>query len=193
DYLGFIQYRESPRYIEPARVREIVDWIYGPDPVGVFVDETAADVNRIADEAGFTLVQLHGDEPVFEVARIDRPVIKAIRVAPDTTTDALRRQLRAYENVVDHFLLDTHSAALRGGTGEAFDWEVARGLSADYDLFLAGGVGADNVQQGVRLLDPFGVDVSSSLEVEPGIKDFTKIDTFMRAFDTLSSTSRTNS
>lgn len=185
DYLGFIQYRGSPRYVEPDRVRTIVDWVYGPDPVGVFVDASADHVNRIAEEAGFKLVQLHGDEPVFEVALVERPVIKALRIAPDLTSSTLRRRLRDYEDVVDYFLLDTHSHVRHGGTGVPFDWDVARRLSEDYDLFLAGGIDAGNVRTGIRTLQPYAVDVSSALESSPGVKDFSKIDAFMSSFGAL--------
>lgn len=186
DFLGFIQHEASPRYIEPGRVREIVDWVYGPSPVGVFVDATADEVNRLADAAGFELVQLHGNEPVFEVQRMERPVIKALRVSPDMTTDQLRRQLQEYEDVAEYFLLDTYSTEAHGGTGRTFDWTVAHGLADDYKIFLAGGIGVDNVRTGIRRIGPFAVDVSSSLESAPGQKDFSKIDEFMSAFGALS-------
>ena len=184
DYLGFIQYERSPRCVEPRRVREIVDWVYGPLPVGVFVNATADDVNRVADEAGFEMIQLHGDEPAFEARLVERPVIKALRVAPETTTDELLRTMREYEDVVEGFLLDTHSDVLRGGTGTAFDWEIARGLSERYRIFLAGGLKADNVARAIDRLRPFAVDVSSSLESAPGVKDFERIDDFITSLGT---------
>jgi phosphoribosylanthranilate isomerase len=185
DYLGFVQYEASPRYVAARHVREIADWVHGPQPVGVFVDATAEEINRIADEAGFAFVQLHGDEPIFEVARVERPVIKALRVAPETSPEMLRRRLREYEDVADYFMLDTHSEQLRGGTGVPFDWDVARGLSDDYEVFLAGGIGAGNVEACVRAVHPFAVDVSSSLESAPGVKDFSRIDAFMNSFEAL--------
>lgn len=183
DYLGFIQFAPSPRYVAPSRVREITGWVHGPKPVGVFVDTTAEEINRVSDEAGFALVQLHGDEPVFEVARVEKPVIKALRVAPETSTEMLRRRMRDYEDVVDFFMLDTHLERLRGGTGVAFDWDVARGLSDEYDVFLAGGLGPHNVRACVQTLHPYAVDVSSALESAPGVKDFSSIDAFVRSFD----------
>lgn len=183
DFLGFIQYEKSPRYVDPSNVRAILEWVHGPVPVGVFVNATAETVNRTAEKAGFSCVQLHGDEPAFEVERIERPVIKALRVSAQTTADALRRRFREYEDVVDYFLLDTHSDGLWGGTGRAFDWTVARGLSDDYAIFLAGGVSADNVETCIHGLHPFAVDVSSSLEKSPGEKDFARIDGFMNALD----------
>lgn len=185
DYLGFIQYEKSPRYIEPERARQIVEWVYGPVPVGVFVDAPADVVNRTASKAGFQAVQLHGNEPVFEVARVELPVIKALHVAPDTSADDLRRLFRDYEDVVDYFLLDTYSADLHGGTGRTFDWDTARSAISEHRTFLAGGVGASNVATAVAELRPYAVDVSSSVESAPGIKDFEKLDAFFQAFDGL--------
>lgn len=183
DYLGFVQYAPSPRYVAPEMVRQIVEWLYGPEPVGVFVDAPADEVNRTADAAGFTLVQLHGSEPPALCAQIDRPVIKALAVGPDTTPEALRRQMEAYAPHVAYFLLDTQQAGLPGGTGEVFDWEKARSLTADFPLFLAGGLGVHNVEEAVRTLRPFGVDLSSSVEAAPGRKDFDKLAAFFERFD----------
>lgn len=193
DYLGFIQYPESPRYIEPRAAAQIIEWVYGPAPVGVFVNATADDVNRAANEAGFEIVQLHGEEPVFEVASIERPVIKALRIQPKTTEDALRRQFQEYGEVVDYFLLDTFSRRQMGGTGEVFDWSIARSMAAEYDLFLAGGIDASNVAEAVKVTRPFALDVSSSIETAPGSKDFEKIDAFMDAFEEVRSESRVQS
>lgn len=187
DYLGFIQYEESPRFIPHKTAREIIDWVYGPVPVGVFVNATADEVNRAAAGAGFQMVQLHGDEPAFEVASVELPVIKAIRIEPETNAATLRRRLREYEDVADYFLLDTHSNDAWGGTGESFDWDVARDIASEYDVFVAGGIGAGNVAEAVKRLNPFAVDVSSSLESSPGSKDFGKVDAFMEAFERLES------
>ena len=61
DYLGFIQYKNSPRYVEPAQAKEIIGWLYGPEPVGVFVNETAVAINQVVGEVGFTHAQIHGE------------------------------------------------------------------------------------------------------------------------------------
>lgn len=193
NYLGFIQYPESPRYIEPTSAAKIIEWVYGPAPVGVFVNATADHVNRAADEAGFEIVQLHGEEPAFEVASIERAVIKALRVHPETTEDALRRQFQEYEDVVDYFLLDTFSRRQMGGTGKVFDWSIARSVASEYETFLAGGINASNVAEAVRVTRPFAIDVSSSVETAPGSKDFEKIDAFIDAFEDVRSESRVES
>lgn len=181
DYLGFIQYPPSPRYIDAAKAAEIIEWIYGPICVGVFVDADADTINRTADMAGFHQVQLHGDEHPELCTRIDRPIIKALRVVPGSTADEMRFDMERYAPYVDAFLLDTYDATLRGGTGTTFDWSVARALSCDYPILLSGGLGAGNVADAVLEVQPLGVDASSRLEAEPGKKDLPLIDAFFTA------------
>jgi phosphoribosylanthranilate isomerase len=187
-HLGFIQFPGSPRYVEPAAAREIIEWVYGPAPVGVFVNEDPDRINRIAEEAGFQLVQLHGEEPPEAVAEVERPVIKAIRVMHDASAEQLHRLMEPYAEYVDFFLLDTHKTSLWGGTGESFNWRLARELSETYPLFLAGGINANNVEEAVRTMQPYAVDLSSSVESAPGIKDFDKLGDFFEAWDGLMET-----
>lgn len=182
DYLGFIQHDESPRYAPPALAEDIIQWVHGPKPVGVFVNTPAEDVNAAADNAGFELAQLHGQEPPELVEAVERPVIKAIHVRHDASSGQLRNLFERYEDVADYFLLDTHDSSVWGGTGESFNWRLARELSGDYPLFLAGGIDADNVERAVDTMRPFAIDVSSSLESAPGQKSFEKIDAFLDAF-----------
>ncbi len=202
DYLGFIQYEGSPRYITPEGVRDIVEWIHGPKPVGVFVNAPPDVVNRTAEKAGFAFVQLHGEEPVSDILDIEYPVIKAFRIAPDTTPDRLYRLMRTYEHVAAYFLLDAYNDKVYGGSGRTFDWHVAsppaegiRGSGepsprpASPGVFLAGGIHAGNVAEAIRTLRPFAVDVSSGLESAPGEKDFSRIDAFMQAFRSVHSES----
>lgn len=181
DYLGFIQYKESPRYISPDRVKEILAWIYGPAPVGVFVNEEIDHVNELASDAGFEFVQLHGDETPDQCAEVVQPVIRALRVFPDTTADDLRRVMDAYAPHVAFFLFDTGQAGLHGGTGRTFDWQVAASLAESYPLFLAGGISAANVATAAEVVQPYAVDASSSLERSPGIKDIDKLADFFDA------------
>jgi len=182
DYLGFIQHEDSPRYAPPSLASDIIEWVHGPKPVGVFVNASAADVNAAADDAGFELVQLHGQEPPKLVAQVDRPTIKAIHVRHDASSDQLRTLFERYDDVAEYFLLDTHNSSVWGGTGESFNWRLARELSKDYSIFLAGGLDAENISRAVDTMRPFGVDLSSSLETAPGAKSFEKIDAFMDAF-----------
>lgn len=180
DFLGFVQHRESPRYIAPRVAKGIIDWVYGAEPVGVFVNEDADAVNRACDEAGFAWAQLHGEEPPFVCQQVERPVIKALHVGPSTTADALRYQLLDYADAVDLFLLDTKQTGLWGGTGTPFDWDVAAALAEEFDFLLAGGIGPENLAEAVRRVGPYGIDLSSSVETAPGVKDF---DALRRLFD----------
>ncbi|WP_022835110.1 phosphoribosylanthranilate isomerase [Salisaeta longa] len=182
DYFGFIQHEESPRYVSPRLVRDITDWVHGVQSVGVFVNDSAEAVRATAEAAGFDLVQLHGDESPDVCAAIDRPVIKAIRVRHDASPEQLHAVMRPYEDVVDYFLLDTHNSSVWGGTGESFNWRLARELSDTYPLFLAGGIDASNVERAMLTMRPFAIDLSSGLEEAPGQKSFEKIDAFMEAF-----------
>jgi len=181
DWLGFIQFEASPRYVDPKTAGEIIEWVYGAESVGVFVDADPDTVNRIAETVGFDRVQLHGHESVAYCERIDRPVVKAFAVHPGETAADLASRMAPYRRVVTHFLLDTHDDRVRGGSGRTFDWELARSLSRDFPLFLAGGLSPENVSLAVRTADPVGIDVSSGLESDPGKKDFAKIDAFVEA------------
>jgi len=183
DYLGFILHPESPRYVEARTAAEIIEWVYGATTVGVFVDADADTVNSQVAEAGFDMVQLHGDETIETCARIEQPIIKAFQARERDTFDDLARRMEPYAETVDFFLVDTYDASLRGGTGRTFDWTLASRLAGAFPLFLAGGLRPENVVRAVETVSPAGVDVSSGVESEPGRKDFARLDAF---FDALS-------
>ncbi len=142
-------------------------------------------VNQAIEALGFTMVQLHGTEPPEWCAEIDAPVIKAIHVVHDASAEQLRALMEPYQPWVTYFLLDTHKTDLWGGTGESFNWRLARELSADYPILLAGGIGAHNLEEAVRSMRPLGVDLSSSVEAVPGKKDLDKLAHFFEVFHAL--------
>ena len=179
DYLGYIQYPDSPRYILPEKAAEISAWVFGAESVGVFVDESAEHVNRIAAMAKFDFVQLHGNETVATCAAINGRVIKAFKVKPGDSTDDVARRIEPYLDVADYVLLDAFSGDQIGGTGKTISWEVAAELASKFPLFLAGGISPENVSEAIDAVDPFGVDLSSGVESAPGQKDFDKISRFM--------------
>jgi phosphoribosylanthranilate isomerase len=168
DAVGFI-FAESPRRVGVEEARRIS--IALPENVvrvGVFVDEDPAEVLRISREVGLDLAQLHGDEPPETVTALREAgvkVMKALRVKNTTSLDALDE----YE--ADLFLLDAYSAKARGGTGERFDWRVAKSLTGRDNIVVSGGLGPENVREAVEFFEPFGVDASSSLEDGPGRKN----------------------
>ncbi len=177
DALGFNFYPKSPRYIEPERARAIIERLPPfVTPVGVFVNEYDLEaMARAMARARLAVVQLHGDErPAFcrEVAERWR-VIKAVRVASE-------RDLRGLADYTVHaLLLDAARPGAYGGTGERFDWELARHVAQFVPtLILAGGLSPENVAEAIRLVRPYAVDVCTGVEARPGKKDLER----MRAF-----------
>jgi phosphoribosylanthranilate isomerase len=175
DYLGFILADSSPRQITPELAREIVSWVYGPLTVGVFRDAEVDFVNRVAEQVGFDLVQLHGNESPEYCREMDAPVIKAIPVGPQTTREDLLREMDRFDDFVQHLLLDTAVGGSSGGTGIPFDWQLASDAVDSARTIVAGGISPLNVVDAIDQLHPFAVDVSSGVEKSPGIKSFDKI------------------
>lgn len=178
DMLGFV-FAPSSRRITPEAARDIIAAIR-PDSVvravGVFVNAEPDEMNQIAGYCGLDVIQLSGDEPDAVASRLNRPVIKAIHVGDDDRPDVLRERVRASSAQV--VLLDTARAGKYGGTGEALRWE--RLPVMDRPVLLAGGLDAANVAEAIRILRPWGVDVSSGVETN-GEKDHGKIGAFVRA------------
>ncbi len=174
DALGFIFYRGSPRYAEPGRVAEIVDGL--PPfvvPVGVFVNAAVDEVDEICETTGVQVAQLHGDESPEFCRRLDRPVVKALRV----TDESWKSDAAAYE--VGAVLLDTFAEDRYGGTGLTFDWRLVEG--SPHRVILSGGLNPRNVAEAVRRVRPYAVDTGSGVEREPGRKDHGKIRAFVEA------------
>ena len=177
--LGFNFYARSPRYITPGAARLIVSAL-PPSvlTVGVFVNEAEPErVARTAAEAGVAAVQLHGDEsPAYCAALAGRVVIKALRVGARFAPE----QASAYRTHA--ILLDAYSPREFGGTGEVFDWALARRTRALVSrLFLAGGLTPENVGAAIAAVRPFAVDVCSGVEAAPGRKDLSRLREFVAA------------
>jgi phosphoribosylanthranilate isomerase len=186
DALGFLLYRKSPRYVDPMKVQQIVAQL--PPfvlPVGVFVNEEIKIVRDLMDTCGLALAQLHGEETAAYCRELGRPVLKALRLKDRSTFLALAEfQGRAG---VRGFVLDAFSDEAYGGTGQAVDWSLAREVAQAATVVLAGGLTAVNVGQALRAVQPYGVDVSSGVEVAPGKKDHEKVRAFLRAVRSVSS------
>lgn len=181
DYLGFIQSPQSPRYIDPAGARQIIEWVAGVETVGVFVNADLEHVNSVASLAAFDIVQLHGDESAEYCAAVDRPVFKAIRIRGDEEPSEVIERLEPYIPHVGAFLFDTFLDGTPGGTGLTFPWSIVSEIHSDVPVFLAGGLNPNNAAEAIRTVDPFGIDVSSGVEVAPGRKDFEAIDRLFAA------------
>jgi phosphoribosylanthranilate isomerase len=177
DYLGYIQYRESPRYIPSSRAQQIIEWIHGIQAVGVFVNEDAKTVNRIAADTGFAMVQASGSESPEWCAQIDLPVIKAIHVEKKDSASTLLSRMLPYHPHVSHILLDSGKSGMWGGTGETFDWRIlSQEMWMHHRFFVAGGLDPSNVQEAIEIAAPFGIDLSSGVESAPGRKDYRLVD-----------------
>jgi phosphoribosylanthranilate isomerase len=144
----------------------------------VFADQPVHEVNEIAAAAGVDIVQLSGDEGPEFVAKVDLPVWKALHVGETTLAEELLDRAADYRCA--GFLLDTKSAASRGGTGEAFDWTVAAEAARRLPFLLAGGLAPETVASAVEQVEPWGVDVSTGVETD-GTKDIEKVRAFIRA------------
>lgn len=185
DYLGFIFYEPSPRYIEPGEAGAIINWLEGPEKVGVFVNQPLDDVNQIAKQTGLDYVQLHGDESVEYCELVEKPIIKVIHIEEETVDYLLKHQIEQYAEVADFLLFDTKIDGLWGGTGKSFDWSMINDLDIDIPFFLSGGLKVENIKEAIETVQPYAIDVSSSLEQKPGLKDFAKIEAFMDEIRTL--------
>jgi phosphoribosylanthranilate isomerase len=171
DLIGF-HFCDSARRVSPEEARGIVDELsVRPRIVGVFIDEDPAEVRRIAELVDLDLVQLHGSEPAGFAA--GRPVMKVLKVREGQVPDA--------GEWPDPVMLDSWSADQRGGTGRAWDWELARPLLQSRRVFIAGGLQPGNVGKVVSDFKPYGVDVSSGVESRVRVKDPEKMRAFVRA------------
>lgn len=180
DALGFVMYRKSPRFVEPAVARTIVARL--PPfvlAVGVFVNEEADRVRGLVDECGFALAQLHGDESAMYCQNLGRPALKALRLKDRGTFLALA-ELHGRANVRG-VLIDAFSDQAYGGTGQTVDWTLAQEAARSTPIILAGGLTPANVAEAISQVRPYGVDVSSGVERSPGKKDPEKVKAFMDA------------
>jgi len=185
DALGFILYRKSPRYVDSTMVQRIVAQL--PPfvvPVGVFVNEDIKVVRDVMDTCGLALAQLHGEEPATYCRELSRPVLKVLRVKDRSTFLSLAEYQGRAE--VRGFVLDAFSDETYGGTGQVIDWGLAREVAQATTVVLAGGLTPENVGQALRAVQPYGVDVSSGVEVAPGKKDHEKVRAFLRAVKVVS-------
>jgi phosphoribosylanthranilate isomerase len=178
EFLGFNFYRPSPRYIHPAAARRIVRRLpKRVAAVGVFVNAPEESMLAIARRVGIRYLQLHGDEPPELVARLKRkiPVIKAIRMR-----DSFQPSELADFKQATALLLDGFDKSRYGGTGKTFNWQLAR-RSNGMRIFLAGGLGPENVAEAIQTARPYAVDVCSGVEARPGRKDPARLVALMGA------------
>ncbi len=190
DFLGFVFYPKSPRYVPVERAAAIVAAVRkalaarAPRFVGVFVNASPEQVQATLHQAGLDLAQLHGEEPPEMFQALWPRAYKALR--PATVEEALTVARRYAQDLAPQpdqplFLVDAHHPTAYGGTGLPAHEAAARALAERYPILLAGGLNPKNVAEKITRLRPWGVDVSSGVEARPGIKDPERIRAFLRA------------
>jgi phosphoribosylanthranilate isomerase len=172
-YLGFNFWPGSKRYIAPEAAAAILAKLApATEPVGVFVDHSAAEINAIARKTGIRWAQLHGSEGWDVLDGVELPVIKAIPQDRIGDWGGLRAEWDAHAGKQPrYFLVDSKTEQGFGGTGSAFDWDLLKPGALPRPIFLAGGLGPDNVADAARATRPYALDLNSRVESAPGVKD----------------------
>ena len=176
--LGFICVAHSKRFVSPEQIRAIVLALPKQvETVGVFVDEIPDQVEEIARQCGLSGVQLHGDESVEYCNALrellpNTKLIKALRLRKASDLDCLE----TYHDVVDAYLIDAYHPQQLGGTGLKADWSLLQDFRPQRPWLLAGGLTPENVGEALASLQLDGIDLSSGVEVQPGIKDLAKVE-----------------
>lgn len=172
DFVGFIFVPESKRYVAPdlaARFRR--DLAADIQTVGVFVNAPIEAIVAICQVGTIDLVQLHGEEDQAYIehlkGQVDQDIIKSVAVGDELVVDPSQ---------ADYLLFDSLSPS-RGGSGKVFDWQMVSAYQ-DKPFFLAGGLGVDNIEKALKVVRPYAVDASSSLETD-GVKDSVKMQEFV--------------
>ena len=175
--VGFIFWPHSPRYIDPKKAREITRELPPfVTPVGVFVDTSPSEVERIAGVVGLEVVQLHGRELCSDYAKIGVRLIKSVAVGEKFSMESLTQ---ISEDVT--VLLDAHDPVLVGGTGQPIDWTIGARIARERRVVLSGGLRPENVCEAIKMVAPYAVDVSSGVEDRPGIKNHELVRAFVKA------------
>lgn len=179
DALGFIFYKKSKRYIEPAKAKNIINKL-SPFTlkVGVFVNESIGFINDTASNLKLHAIQLHGDETQDIVNSIKLPVIKSFRVNNDFNF----LKIQEFKNC--YYLLDSFSEQVLGGTGITFNWDkIPKELNNH--IILSGGISIENIENIFEKINPRAIDISSSLELSAGKKSQIKVKEFFYVFNEL--------
>ena len=177
DALGLIFYAGSPRNVSLAKARSILAEIPPfVTRVALFVNASDEWIQAVLRDLEFDLLQFHGDETESQCLAYGKPWLKALHLRPDRDVAAQARQFPLARGLV----LDSHDACYYGGTGRRFDWNLVP-ATMNHPLILAGGLDVENVQDAIRQVRPWAVDVSSGVESAPGRKDAARMRAFIAA------------
>lgn len=183
DFLGFIFYDRSPRFVLNHLSLVEISEINHQGKVGVFVNETVEKISEISEKAKLSFIQLHGDEDekfILQLRQIlgnNIKIIKVIRIG-NQSFDELQKTINQQPSTVNYLLFDTDSKAF-GGTGKTFDWQILNEIEIPIPYFLSGGISLENIHQLSTINhQPLALDINSKFETEPGSKDLEKIKNF---------------
>ena len=172
--IGFIFYKNSPRYIKKSVAYSIIKSIKQDIvKIGVFVNDTKKNIEMIANDINLDVVQLHGDESPEFCNKIKFPIIKALQIK--NTIDIYK--IKKYN--VAAFLLDTYRKNMYGGSGKSFAWKILDDLEINKPIILAGGINLCNIKTAIKIKNISAIDINSGIEDKPGIKDQKKMKELM--------------
>ncbi len=187
DFLGFIFYEKSPRYVLNYLSLKHISEINHQGKVGVFVNEDLEKIIEISEQAKLNFIQLHGDETADYISELRQKlnpeirIIKVIRVGSQKSE--VINEIQKISNLksqISNLLFDTDSKAF-GGTGKTFDWEILNEMEIPIPYFLSGGISLENIHQLSTINhQPIALDINSKFEIEPGNKDLEKIKEFIK-------------
>jgi len=180
DFLGFIFYDQSPRFVLNHLSLEHISDIENSGKVGVFVNENIERIIEISEKAKLNFIQLHGDESAKFIAELRKKlnpkikIIKVIRIGNQTSNE-LQKTINQQPTTINYLLFDTDSKAF-GGTGQTFDWHILNEIEIPIPYLLSGGISPENIHQITTINhQPIALDINSKFEIEPGHKDLEKI------------------
>ena len=187
NFVGLV-FAPSKRQVAPAQAEKIATAVkqsgHTTEVVGLFVNTLATEVNKIADTCHLDWVQLSGDESWEYCREINHPIIRVVHVSRRHTTDKICALLAQGSRMLDTkkltYLLDSRVRGKYGGTGVPFHWDLARPAAAQFPVIIAGGLTPENVAQAIKAVAPWGVDISSGVEVG-GVKHAARIRAFIKA------------
>ena len=185
DFLGFIFYEKSPRYVLNYLSLEQISEINHQAKVGVFGNEDLAKIIEISEKAKLNFIQLHGDETEEFISELRQKlnskiaIIKVIRIG-NQTSEELQKTINQQPITLNYLLFDTDSKAF-GGTGKTFDWEILNEMEIPIPYFLSGGISLENAGDLKNInQQPIALDINSKFEIEAGNKDLEKIKEFIK-------------
>jgi phosphoribosylanthranilate isomerase len=183
DYMGFIFYAKSPRYVASLNKMVVSNLPATIQKVGVFVNESIEKMHETALTYGLDVLQLHGNETTLECIQLQKEgftIIKAFAIAKASDF----KNTHTYEGCCDYFLFDTKTLQ-KGGSGKKFDWHLLTNYQGETPFFLSGGIDLDDVEVIKKIAHPklYGVDINSKFETEPGLKDINKLKEFIKRLE----------